>query len=524
MHPKNQLVAVAACALIFFCYGSGFLPFVGPDEPRYSQVARQMLESGDFISPHLGDFPWFEKPVLLYWLIALCYFVFGINEFAARFPSAIAALLSVLFVYRTVARAAGSTRGLAAAICLSVSAFFFGFSHAATFDMLLTFCITAALCCLAMFEIERKNTRFLYAFYVFLGLGLLAKGFVALILTGLTVASTITISGAWRNLARFRPFTGLLITGAISLIWFAPVSLVSGIGFWDDFFYKHQFVRYTSSYYHRSGGVFFYLPVLLLGTYPWSVAPFLGYDRNPSPERRTLLRIAVCWFFTTVLFFTFSRSKLPGYILPAAPAYSMLAGIALVDFIETKTSRMRFAVLFGMLNLILIAAVLWGGRKFAAPAEAAILMACAIAAFSFAGILFACRNKWKLSVVSFALILFSGAAIAIHILPEKMNWFESRMLSLAVQPKLTGTRKLLLYHVYDFSPVFYTNARVELTPEGTPVPVSDYRQLHRYVRAKGEAFVLVANEELVWMRTADFWQVMDVISGKENSIVHLRAK
>jgi len=524
MSHKVQLAAVALVIFVFFCYGSGVLPLLGPDEPRYSQVARQMLENKDFITPYLGDFPWFEKPVLLYWLMSICYFFFGVSEFSARLPSAIAAFLSVVLVYRTVSFAAGSRRAVAVGICLATSAFFLGFSHAATFDMLLTFCITAALCNLAQFEFGTENAGSLNAFYFFCGLGLLAKGFVALILIGLAAASYITISGGWKQLSRYHPVRGLGIVIVVSLIWFAPVSLVHGVTFWEDFFYKHQFVRYTSSYYHRGGGFFFYLPVLLIGTYPWSVAPFLGLDRNLSPRRKILLRLAGCWFITTLLFFTFSRSKLPGYILPAAPAFSIFAGIALVDFFEVKSSRIRFATLFGSLHLIWIAVLFFFAPNFSVPAQAIVPFACAIAAFSLAGILFAFLRKWKLSIAAFALIPFSAIVTAVHILPERMDWYESRKLSQEIRDDLTGSRKLLLYNVYDFSPVFYTNARVELTPQGYPLPISNYRELHRYLEEKGEAFVLVANQELSWIRTADFWKIIKITSGKEHSIVHLRAK
>ncbi len=524
MSHKITLIAAALAIFVSFCYGSGVLPLLGPDEPRYSQVARQMLESKDFVTPYLGDFPWFEKPVLLYWLMASCYFFLGVSEFAARLPSAITAFLSVILIYRTVNRAAGSERGGAAAICLATSAFFLGFSHAATFDMLLAFCITAALCNFALFEFQPENRSSLNAFYFFCGLGVLAKGFVALILIGLSTAAYLTISGAWKNVSRYRPLRGLLIVTAVSSFWFVPVSLVHGLTFWDDFFYKHQFVRYTSSYYHRGGGILFYIPVLLLGTYPWSVAPFLGLNRKVSSREKILLQIAGCWFLTTVLFFTFSRSKLPGYVLPAAPAFSILAGIALFDFLERNTSRIRFAALFGLLNAIWIAALFFLAPNFSAPLEATVPFACSVAIFSFAGILFAYARKWKASIAAFALIPLSAIVIAVHVLPERMDWLESRELSQEILGDLTGQRKLLLYNVYDFSPVFYTDARVELDPQGYPLPISDYRELHRYLEEKREAFVLVSNPELTWIRTVDFWKVVKITSGKEHSIVHLRAK
>src|SRR3990172_4392501 len=167
---KIPILLFVALILFLFGYGSWQLPFVGPDEPRYSQIARQMLESGYWITPHLGEAIWFEKPVLLYWLMAVSFAVLGVSEFAARLPSLLAALGSVLLIYWLVGHATNAKRAWVAAAVLATSAFFVGFSHAATFDMFLTFCLTLALCCFYFYELHPDKKRYLYALYAACGL------------------------------------------------------------------------------------------------------------------------------------------------------------------------------------------------------------------------------------------------------------------------------------------------------------------------------------------------------------------
>src|SRR5687768_8156108 len=130
MTGRHTFLLFAGCAILF-SWGTWQLPFLGPDEPRYAQVAREMFETGEYFVPRLGGFAWFEKPVLFYWLISLCYALFGVNEFAARLPSVLAAAGTVWFVYFTIQQIADRSRALLASAVLASTAFFIGFSHAA---------------------------------------------------------------------------------------------------------------------------------------------------------------------------------------------------------------------------------------------------------------------------------------------------------------------------------------------------------------------------------------------------------
>ncbi|HSE41953.1 MAG TPA: glycosyltransferase family 39 protein, partial [Acidobacteriota bacterium] len=206
-------------AFLYF-YGSNILPLLGPDEPRYTQVARQMFESGDWVTPRLGEHPWFEKPILLYWMMSVSFVIFGVNEFAARFPSALSALVCVLILYHFLKHHLGGKRALLAGIIFGTSAFVVGFAHAATFDMLLTTCVSASLFYFFQYLAVAREKKNIFAAYAFCGLGILAKGFVA--------PAIIFLAGAifWFFERKTKPklylITGALIVAGVAGIWLVP--------------------------------------------------------------------------------------------------------------------------------------------------------------------------------------------------------------------------------------------------------------------------------------------------------------
>jgi 4-amino-4-deoxy-L-arabinose transferase-like glycosyltransferase len=516
MTGRHAILLFGGC-LILYLWGTWQLPFLGPDEPRYAQIAREMFEHGDYIVPKLAGQVWFEKPILLYWLIAFSYSIFGISEFSARLPSVAAAVGTVWFFYFTIRKIAGvTTQALLAAAVLATTAFFTGFSHGATFDMLLTFCVAASLCSYLLYERFPDRQRWLWWMYGFAGLGVLAKGFVALVVIGLTLAVYFVVTGKWKNLLLMKPFQGILITSGVIAIWFLPVSLISGARFWDEFVYQHHFVRYTSSTYHRAEGLFFYIPILLAGTYPWSFAPFVS---KPDADKN-LVRFALCWLVCPFLFFSLSRTKLPGYILPVVPAFALLAGLSL----SGALNRWRLAILCAVLQAILIAAIFWGSRKYSVPIEQLGVMIAMIALLTAISTFLFFRKQFTGAWITYVLILGAGMILFVRVIFPQLAWSDSKTLSVQWMKQHPGNHKLLPYNVYDFGPVFYTNGRMELDPKGYPKIATNASQLHRYMLQQGEAHVYTGNDDLDWMERADFWKIENILKGRERSIVVIRPK
>lgn len=367
-----------AIAIVFvYFYGLGF-PLVGPDEPRYAQVAREMFERGDWITPTLGGFDWFEKPALLYWLQIISYKLFGLNEYAARFGSA-------LFGFGTVAsmwllgRFSNSSNeksqdvdfanllGLITATTLGILVF----AHGASFDIIVTFPLTASLVGFFIADRadsneDRKRIVGLVAFYFFAGLAVLAKGLIGIVFP-------FGIAGLYYVLSRRLPSKAIfqsLIWGALLLLavaatWNVPMYVQHGWKFIDEFYVQHHFQRYTSNKYQHPQPFYFYfwvLPLMTLPWLPWFVAGtyssirerFSSVGRVDDESRSSLTLFAFSCILVPLLFFSVSGSKLPGYILPAVPGALVISGICIGRFISNGGIRRHIVTVTAALLLFAI--------------------------------------------------------------------------------------------------------------------------------------------------------------------------
>lgn len=342
--PRTALISVAVIALIVATYFLGLnLPLLGPDEPRYAQVAREMWLRGDWITPTLGGFTWFEKPALLYWYEIVSFSVFGVSEFAARLGSSLSGLATVAalwFLGRSVSsdddKSLSTSLPLIAASTLSIV----GFSHGASFDIVITFPITAALVTYFVYDWRETSSNWLLiAFYCFVGMALLAKGLVGIVIP-------YGVIGLYHLLSRRSPgrkflfsmLWGSLLAAGIAAIWYLPTYMIHGWSFIDEFIVQHHFQRFISDKYRHWKPFYYYLWVLPLMTLPWLPFFFAGvwsavrtvFRRADVPNPSSpLLLFSVSWLAFPIFFFTFSGSKLAGYILPAVPAAVILTGIVL---------------------------------------------------------------------------------------------------------------------------------------------------------------------------------------------------
>lgn len=325
------LLLVAFCGFLFF-YGRGSFGLVGADEPRYAQVAREMLERHDWITPTLQGKPWLEKPVLYYWEAFVCYAVFGVTDSAARLPAAIDAALMIAAIYFFLRRfrPGGEEDG---ALITAGSAAVIAFAHAAATDMPLAATFTIAL--LAWYAWHESSKRaYLAVFYIFLALGTLAKGPVAPALAAVIILIFTAVNRDWPAALRTLWVPGILLFLVIALPWYIAVQLHNP-EFFRVFILEHNLARFSSNVYHHPKPFWFFIPILLLSLMPWTLWLILAIVErarllwseggnalsNPDDAWQMFLLI---WLFVPVVFFSASQSKLPGYILPAIPAGALL--------------------------------------------------------------------------------------------------------------------------------------------------------------------------------------------------------
>lgn len=326
----DWLLLAGFCGFLFF-FGLAHFGLIGADEPRYAQVAREMLARHDWITPTLGGKPWLEKPPFYYWQAMIAYRIFGVSDWAARLPSALDATLMVLAVYLFLRRFRPGLQ-LDGALMTASAAGVIGFARAASTDMPLATAFTIAL--LAWYGwYESGSKRYLAAFYFFLGVGSLAKGPVAPCLAAAMVLIFAALKGEFRWVQRTLWIPGVFIFCAVTLPWYAAVQLKNP-DFFRVFILEHNLARFGTNFYRHEAPFWYYLPVALLGMVPWTmfvVLAVIDSTRAWWAERREFLQsenafnaFLVIWLLVPVIFFSFSRSKLPGYIVPALPAGTLL--------------------------------------------------------------------------------------------------------------------------------------------------------------------------------------------------------
>jgi 4-amino-4-deoxy-L-arabinose transferase-like glycosyltransferase len=317
--------------LLYVCLfsGLGALGLVGPDEPRYAAIARAMAETHDWVTPRLWGTPWFEKPVLYYWTAGIAMRLFGVSEFAARLPSALAALLAVVAVAWTALRSYGLGAAWYSLLMLPTSVAMIGFSRAASPDMLFAGLLTAAMAVASeMLQKPRPGPLLRCAFGFFLGAAVLAKGPAAVILAGGATLLWAAISRQWRAPFRFLHPLIIAVFCATALPWYVLCALRNP-DFLRVFIWQHNFERYLTPIFEHRQPFWFFGVVIVAAIVPWlpfiisSVASTISGLKSIERMNSPVVFIG-CWALFTLLFFSMSQSKLPGYILPAIPAAVLL--------------------------------------------------------------------------------------------------------------------------------------------------------------------------------------------------------
>jgi 4-amino-4-deoxy-L-arabinose transferase-like glycosyltransferase len=349
-------------ATLYVCYfrNLGALGFVGPDEPRYAWIARAMVETGDWVTPRLYGKAWFEKPPLYYWGAALSFKLFGVSEVSARLPCAISALLATLGMAWLAWRLYGAETARWLLLLLPTTVAMIGFSHAAATDMPFAATLTLAMICAAIVLglvrngdtpiLPRTPWLALLFFGFFLGLAVLAKGPAAIILAGGAVFLWALATKRWRDAFRCLHPLGIASFCLTALPWYILCARLNP-DFFRVFIIEHNFKRYLTPEFQHIQPFWFYVPIVLLAVFPWTVlvlAPVKQFFevRGLEDSQYAQYLFLLCWPAFTFLFFTASRSKLPGYVLPAVPPVVLLFTQV---FTQTTrwTSQRRFGLALG---------------------------------------------------------------------------------------------------------------------------------------------------------------------------------
>jgi 4-amino-4-deoxy-L-arabinose transferase-like glycosyltransferase len=362
--PGWLWVFCVVCLVVIFTNLGGAALFE-PDEGRNAEKAREILLLGDWVTPYENFLTTLDKPIFFYWLIALCFKIFGISEWSARLPSALAALGCILLVYRLARRHWGSREALWGCLILVTSIEFFMFSRIVIFDMTLTFFVTLALSSFyaAALAGDRKYQRLNFILmYAAMGAGTLVKGLIALIVPGTVIVFYLLLTRKWFLFKTMNLPLGAVIYCSIvmpSYLWVES----RNPGYLKYFFWDEHFVRFTTPRFDRSKNWYYFFMVLGVGFLPWSfLLPIAVKDLGKRLFRDGNLFL-VLWVTLPFLFFSASDAKLPHYILPIFPALAILMGQAVATRMNGETNNRRWIlyvpwlITLGFVVYILIGAV-----------------------------------------------------------------------------------------------------------------------------------------------------------------------
>jgi len=462
LSPSKILLLALIYALLWF--GTlNYRHLIPSDEGRYAEMAREMLVTGDWVTPRYNGYKYFEKPPLQVWATALAFKAFGIGDWQARLWTALTGFLTIIAVGLTSAKLYGSRAGFLSAAVLASSPMWIISGHMNSLDMGLSAFLVAALCSLLLAQSSqsKSSTRhWMWLCWTFMALATLSKGLIGGAIPAMVLIAYSFTNWDWKIWKRLHIVSGMLLFLVITAPWFLLVAQRNP-EFLEFFFIHEHLQRFTQNAHSRTGPVYYFIPLLVVGFLPW-VMQLSGAFRKAW---RTRCRdfssswLLACWSAVIFAFFSASHSKLPGYIIPIFPALAMLVGIKLDQVlgqsnslgVSWKLQAIAFAILsavgFGFLSEI--------GRQarpdeIMAYAQYTQWVVAALVALMIFSLLAAWQSKRNglLSIASFAGGFFlcaiiagtghetlgravSGVDLAEQVkvsLPEKVNFYSVNIL------------------------------------------------------------------------------------------------
>jgi 4-amino-4-deoxy-L-arabinose transferase-like glycosyltransferase len=340
----SRLIWPIVLLLLFYQLGSPAL--FEPDEGRNAEKAREVLVLNDWVTPHENFHAVLDKPIFFYWLIAAAYALFGMSEWVARLPSALAAFGCVALVYRFSRAQHGPWPALWSVLILLTSVEFFVLARIVIFDMTLAFFITLALYSFyeaAHSESPIRRRIWCVAFYSALAAATLIKGLIGLAVPGMVIFFYLLVTQRWSLVRRLHPVSGAALFLALVSPWYLAAE-ARNPGYLHYYLWQEHFSRFATAEFDRAQPWYYFIGVGLAGFFPWSLVLPAVVKNTWRSEIDDATLFWVLWVVVPLVFFSVSRSKLPHYILPLFPPLAMLTASALVRLYRQSPWKLRFAL------------------------------------------------------------------------------------------------------------------------------------------------------------------------------------
>jgi 4-amino-4-deoxy-L-arabinose transferase-like glycosyltransferase len=510
MSKRQAWLLITLFVLVWF--GSlEYRKLVKPDEGRYSEIPREMVATGDWLTPRLNGIKYFEKPPLQYWATATAFKMFGQSDGTARLWPGLTGFLGVLLAWFAGRRLFGPNAGLLAGATLASSLLYLMIGHINTLDMGLSFFLEAAVFGFLLAQREEPQARrWMLIAWAALAFAVLSKGIVALVLTGATLVLYSLVFrdfSPWRRLELAR---GLPLFLAIAAPWFIAASIVNP-EFARFFFIHEHFERFLTKVHGRYQPAWYFIPILAMGLLPWTGLALHSVGtawRRYADAVFQPRRFLTLWCLVVFAFFSVSSSKLPSYILPLFPAAALLLGDAL-----PRLKRNVLLAHLGAVAAVALVALALSTRvtELASEAMPAAMMAdygrwlTAAATLWLAGTVAAMVLAWRNRTVAAALIMSvtgfvagMGTLLGIETLSPANSAYH---IAGQVKPLLSPGVPFYSVRMYEQTLPFYLDRTVTLV---------DYRdELDFGLTQQPEKWVPSLDEfKIRWKATGDAFAIM----------------
>lgn len=510
---------------LLFGAGLGNRALWTPDEGRYVEIPREMVESGDYVTPRLNGVKYFEKPPLFYWLEAGAIKTFGLNEWSARLWPALFALFGCLGVYVAGRRLYDRRTGLIAAAILATSPLYYALGRVVILDMAVSVLLSLAMLAFLVGLREPLGLArrlWLWAFYALAALATLSKGLIGMVIPAMIIGTWIIVLWDWRLLLRIYLPSGLFVFLAVAAPWHV-LAAQANPEFARFYFIHEHFERYLTTAHERFKPLWYFVPVLVGGFFPWIVfatqglaASARGFWRDRQARREELF--LVLWAVLIFAFFSLSSSKLAPYILPILPPLALLVAKHLSSRWEEERStgwNAAFFVIF-VTGIVLAGLLLFAGRDGAEPSRVAdavdelgLVFYFVVATLGVLGLVpwIAYRYRGAAAGIAAAVVaaaLFLNAVVlALPGLDERRS---VKSLALAVKVRLQPGDEVIVYRTYPQDLPVYLERRVtiaewreELTfgmgVEDTSAWMIDEAEFQRRWRSPGRVYLFILRED-----------------------------
>ena len=509
------IILICICLLLYF-FRLGHMPLGDIDEAMHAATSKDMVRSGDWITPQYNGENFYDKPPLYNWLAALAFMGLGFSELAARLPAALLGLGCVLLTYWLARSMFGPLPAFLSALVLATSAEHIVMSRAVVHDISLAFCITLAM---TLFFIGFKNERhrkpaFLCG-YVALGLAVVAKGPVGAALPMMAIGLFLIYKRQLRFLKEMQIGWGLLLFLAVAAPWYILISLKNP-DYLEYFVLKQNIGSFLSQQSRHPKPFYYYIPVLMGGFFPWSLFLPLALWRTLRAKAALHgdgLIFALIWFGVIFIFFSVATSKLGTYILPLFPAASLLVGALWYDLLHNSDAGLHKGVCFSylpfaaLMPFVLVYLLLFPPDALATDAGLKLSLVYFLTAWVLGWVVLSSvlviKKKYHAFIGSVAATVTTlFVLVLIYVVPLLGPLVSGKELALKLDKLMAPGENIRFYLKARASFLFYTNRSVEL--------LKNPRQLNKYMRSPQTVYCVLKHDD--WEDVASLHDAMQVVA------------